>query len=65
MSDAASQFNNHAMAALEKFFGVNVSCEFALVQWYMRTNDRAVVRTLKAMIQEERRNTQDGLSWSR
>ena len=62
MSDIASDLKNHVMAALERSLGVDRQFSVANSS---RSNDRCermmreVVRTLKAMIQEERRNTQD------
>ena len=62
MSDTASHFKNHMMAALEKSVGVDKRFSVANSPWSNVTYERKlreVVRTLKAMIQEERRNTQD------
>ena len=61
MSDTASHFKNHMMAALEKSLGVDRRLSVANSPWSNGTCERMtreVVRTLKAMIQE-RRNTQD------
>ena len=49
MSDTVSHFKNHMMAALEKSLGVDRKLSVANSPW----------PTLKAMIQEDRRNTQD------
>ena len=62
VSDAASHFKNHMMAALEKYLGVDRRFSVANSPWSNCTCERMVrgaVRTLKAMIQEERQNTQD------
>ena len=62
MSDTASHFKNHVTAALEKSLGVDRRFSVASSPWSNGTCKRMmreVVRTLKAMIQEERRNTQD------
>ena len=64
VSDTASHFKNHMMAALEKSVGVDKRFSVANSPWSNVTYERKlreVVRTLKAMIQEERRNTQDWL----
>ena len=61
VSDTASHFENHMMAALEKSLGVDRRFSIANSPWSNGTCERMtreVVRTLKAMIQE-RRNTQD------
>ena len=62
MSDTASHFKNHMMAALEKSLGVDRRFSVASSPWSNGTCERMmleVVRTKKAIIQEERRNTQD------
>ena len=60
VSDTASHFKNHTMAALEKSLGVDWGFSVANSPWSNGTCERMmreVVVTLKAMIQEERRNT--------
>ena len=62
VSDTTSHFKNHMMAALEKSLGVDMRFSVANSPWSNTKCERMmreVVRKLKAMIQEERRNTQD------
>ena len=62
VSDTASHFKNHMMAALETALGVDRKFSVANSPWSNGTCERMmreVVRTLKAMIQEERRSTRD------
>ena len=64
--DTASHFKNYMMAALEKSFGFDMSWRFSVANspWSNGTCERMmreVLRTMNAMIQEERRNTQDWL----
>ena len=59
MSDTASHFKNHMMAALEKSVGVDKRFSVANSPWSNGAYERMlreVVRMLKAMIQEERRD---------
>ena len=56
------------MTALEKFLDVDRRFSVANSPWLNGTCERVmreVVRTLKAMIQEERRNTHDWVVWCR
>ena len=62
VSDTASHFKNHMMAELEKALGVERKFAVANSPWSNGTCERMmreVVRTLKALIQEERRSTRD------
>ena len=62
VSDTASHFKNHMMAALEKSLGIDRKFAVANSPWSNGTCERMmreVVRTLKAMLQEERRSTRD------
>ena len=62
VSDTASHFKNHMMAALEKSLGIDRKFSIANSPWSNGTCERMmreVVRTLKALVQEERRNTRD------
>ena len=61
VSDTASHFKNHLMAELEKSLGINRKFA-ANSPWSNGTCERMmreVVKTLKAMLQEERRSTRD------
>lgn len=62
VSDTASHFKNHMMAALEKSLGIDRKFAVANSPWSNGTCERMmreVVRTLKAMLQEERCSTRD------
>ena len=62
VSDTASHFKNQMMAASEKSFGVDRRFPVANSPWSNGTCERMmheVVRTLKAVIHEERRTPQD------
>lgn len=62
MRDTASHFKNHVMTALEQSRGVNRRFSVANSTWSIGMCKQMmleVVRTLKVMIQEERRATQD------
>ena len=64
MSDTASHFNSQTMNALEKSLGVDRRFSVANSPWSNGTCERMmreVVRTLKAMIHEERRTAQDSV----
>ena len=59
VSETASHFKNHIMAALKKSVGVDRRFSIANSPWSNGTCERMmreVVRTLKATFQEERRN---------
>jgi len=62
VSDTASHFKNHLMAELEKSMGIARKFAVANSPWSNGTCERMmreVVRTLKAMLQEERRSARD------
>ena len=62
MSDTASHFKNRLLTEIEKSLGVDRKFAVANSPWSNGTCERMlreVVKTMKAMLQEERRSTRD------